>query len=357
MSAGEPARKKRKLPAFVGRVSPPKTIVVDPLSRGEENTKWLRDHQPPGTAGPYNSYWRQFQSFCQRESLSPLPAEPDTVISFMRLLLGDGKARGTINKAALAAISEAHRLNDLPSPTVSDWVSLAKKTITWLNPPPKTKRPLLLSHIRQMVQVMDAQSTTDTRDMLLLFLMFLGLLRESEAVSLRLEDVYVEEVNPGHPVLFVWVGTQDPTKTDQGCRGEYIILDSNPGNPLECAVSWYLRYRDMRGSHQSPFLFSTSPGNTTKMSSRAPNAILKRWVRKLGLDPAEFSSHSARHGGATAAAAEGVQERLLKRHGRWKSDQVRVYIHETLANRLGVSQAILRADPSCFPPVRGTGGQ
>ena len=176
-------------------------------------------------------------------------------------------------------------------------------------------------------------------------------------MALRLEDVYVEDVSPGHPALFVWVGTNDPTKTDQGCLGEYIILDSNPGNPLECVVGWYLRYRDMRGSYQSPFLFSASPRNTARMSKRAPNSILKRWVHKLGLDPAEFSSHSARHGGATAAASEGVPERLLKRHGRWRSDQVRVYIHETLANRLGVSQAILRADPSCVFPVRGTRAQ
>ena len=236
MSAGEPARKKRKLPASVSRASPPQTIVVDPLSREDENTKWLKDHQPPGTAGAYNAYWRQFQDFCQRESLSPLPAEPDTVISSMRLLLEDGKARGTINKAALAALSEAHRLSGLPSPTLSDRVALAKKTITRLTPPPKTKRPLLLSHIRQMIQVVDAQSVADTRDMLVLLLMFLGLLRESEAVALRLEDVYVEDVSPGHPVLFVWVGTHDPTKTDQGCLGGYIILDSNPGNPLECSV-------------------------------------------------------------------------------------------------------------------------
>ena len=137
MSAEEPLRKKRKLPAFVSRAPPPpKTIVVDPLSREEENTKWLKDHQPPGISGSYGAYWRQFLNFCQRESLSPLPALPDTVISFMRSLLEDGKARGTINKAALAAISEAHRLHGLPSPTLSDRVSLAKKTITRLTPPP-----------------------------------------------------------------------------------------------------------------------------------------------------------------------------------------------------------------------------
>ena len=46
----------------------------------------------------------------------------------------------------------------------------------------------------------------------------------------------------------------------------------------------------------------------------------------------------------TEAAREGVEERLLKRHGNWESDDVRVYINDSPQRRLAVSEALLRDD-------------
>ena len=46
-------------------------------------------------------------------------------------------------------------------------------------------------------------------------------------------------------------------------------------------------------------------------------------IAKLGFDPALFGMHSLRAGGATAAVNCGVQDRLLKRHGRWKSESAK----------------------------------
>ena len=47
---------------------------------------------------------------------------------------------------------------------------------------------------------------------------------------------------------------------------------------------------------------------------------IKDLLRKVDLDPVKFGVHSLRSGGATAAAASGLSDRLFKRHGRWKSD-------------------------------------
>lgn len=38
----------------------------------------------------------------------------------------------------------------------------------------------------------------------------------------------------------------------------------------------------------------------------------------LGYDSKCFGTHFLRAGGATAAANNGVSDRLFKRHGRWK---------------------------------------
>ena len=47
-----------------------------------------------------------------------------------------------------------------------------------------------------------------------------------------------------------------------------------------------------------------------------------------------FGLHSLRAGGATAAANLGVNDRLFKKHRRWKSEKVKDgYIHESLETK------------------------
>ena len=49
--------------------------------------------------------------------------------------------------------------------------------------------------------------------------------------------------------------------------------------------------------------------------------------------------HSLRAGGATAAANLGVNDRLFKKHGRWKSEKVKNgYIHENIEAKLIVTK-------------------
>jgi hypothetical protein len=46
---------------------------------------------------------------------------------------------------------------------------------------------------------------------------------------------------------------------------------------------------------------------------------VKRRLREIGVCPTDYSTHSFRKGGATQAAKKGVQDCVVKAHGRWKS--------------------------------------
>ena len=61
---------------------------------------------------------------------------------------------------------------------------------------------------------------------------------------------------------------------------------------------------------------------------------------KVHLPNAEnISPHSLRSGGASAAAENGVSDRMISKHGRWKSEGARNgYIKDSLRNRLSVSK-------------------
>ena len=74
--------------------------------------------------------------------------------------------------------------------------------------------------------------------------------------------------------------------------------------------------------------------------SRLRELLLDK-IAKLGFDPALFGMHSLRAGGATAAANCGVQDRLFKRHGRWKSESAKDgYVKDSLKRRLEVSKSL-----------------
>ena len=63
---------------------------------------------------------------------------------------------------------------------------------------------------------------------------------------------------------------------------------------------------------------------------------------QLGYNPNDYGLHSLRSGGATSAvyySGHSIPERLLKIHGRWKSDSAKdMYVHESLENRLQVTK-------------------
>jgi len=66
----------------------------------------------------------------------------------------------------------------------------------------------------------------------------------------------------------------------------------------------------------------------------------KGCVKGLGYDEKKYGSHSHRFGGATAAVINNpnLSERLLKLHGRWKSDIAKdMFILEQTQNRLSVT--------------------
>ena len=57
--------------------------------------------------------------------------------------------------------------------------------------------------------------------------------------------------------------------------------------------------------------------------TRAREIVLDAFSQ-LGFPAKLFGLHSLRSGGATAAANAGVNDRLFKRHGRWRSDKLRM---------------------------------
>jgi hypothetical protein len=131
-------------------------------------------------------------------------------------------------------------------------------------------------------------------------------------------------------------------ETETAERGHSVVL-AEPENSRLNAVKWFHLYvRIWEAAHLDSAWLLCNATTGAKLAPTTPNHAIKRLLPAVGVkDPENYGSHSCRRGGATAAAASGVEERLIKRLGNWRFDAVHLYITESLANRLSVSRKLL----------------
>ena len=66
---------------------------------------------------------------------------------------------------------------------------------------------------------------------------------------------------------------------------------------------------------------------------------LLKVIKAAGLNWKDYGLHSLQAGGTSLAANKGIQGRLFKRHGRWKSDRAKDgYVEDDLKMLLSVSK-------------------
>jgi integrase len=296
--------------------------------------EWIKAHAPTNTTAVYATYAKQYLLFTEKEVLNP--HDPVSVASFMRDCVERPKplSRSTVTKVIPSAIADLYRY-DTFSPTRDPLVKQAKKVCVSLTTPSKPKLPVTPAMLVQMAK-RATPNEISIRDVFMFIIMFVGFLREEEVTSLKVEDMWIGKLaGVEEEVLFVCVAK---SKTDPGRNGAIMVLAACPGSFI-CPVKWYRLYCKVRRS--TTHVFHCADKEASKMAKSTPNGLLKKALTGLGIDPKPYGSHSLRRGGATAAAAYQVRTHVLKRHGRWASDAVYLYIQDPGETRVAVSRAIL----------------
>jgi len=252
-----------------------------------------------------------FRAWCQARAVTALPAEPQTLAAYLAdLALTDRPA--TIGRK-LAAIAVAHRDAGLESPTEHGMV---KRTLAGIRrekgTAPHQKSALLVDDLRRMVAPLGA-SLLDRRDRALILLGFAAALRRSELVALRVDDVRFEEEG--------LVLTLRRSKTNQEGRLETIAVAYGT-EVRTCPVRALRAWLAAAGIVAGPLFVGLTPHGglrATALGDRMVAHVVKRRCRAVGIDPSAVAGHSLRRGFATAAARAKKPDRMIKRHGRWKS--------------------------------------
>ena len=168
----------------------------------------------------------------------------------------------------------------------------------------------------------------------------MGFLRFNEAIKLRRCDIII---NKTFLSLFI-----QNSKTDVYREGSWVYLTKLDTAlcPIEL-ISHYFKKGNIKGNCQKCIFRGII---TTKSHSKLRNCDkhvsytcvrenVIEGLKNIGAETKLFGLHSLRVGGATAAANLGVNDRLFKKHGRWKSEKVKDrYIHESIEVKLIVTK-------------------
>ena len=188
-----------------------------------------------------------------------------------------------------------------------------------------------------------SSSLYDLRFLVMCFLGFAGFFRIQELLSVQLKNVLFTN---SHIEI-----TLEKSKCDQHRDGQIVFISKIDSQ--YCPVRLLLKfltackidYKVDSSFFVIPRLFKAKKGYSASKTlgisySRAREIFLEK-LNECNIPSNKYGLHSLRSGGASAASSSGVDERLISKHGRWKSDVSKNgYIKDSLDKRLKISKSL-----------------
>lgn len=323
------------------------------------------------TQSAYRSDWGSFSRWCRLHGHQVMPASPAAVCEYLADLANhvhsDGSweyAPSTISRR-LAAITKMHELAGHTSPAHHPAVTTTMSGIRRDRVrPTRRMSPLLLNDLRSVLASIELwqfpQAVIGRRDTALLVMGFAGAFRRSELAEMIVGDV------THHPEDGLHIRLRK-SKTDQEGRGAVRALPfgRHPSTCPPCAlIGWMeameafeiegrvglLRLlrrppptdvpmhvcRSVRPNVDLPTdrplfrpIHKTGVPGDGPVSGHAINAMVKRRVAAVGLDPADFGGHSLRAGFVTQAVRAGADAgSIMRQTGHRSPAMVEIYRRE-----------------------------
>ena len=299
------------------------------------------------TVRQYSARYLVFRSFCVSSGFSFLPCTVPNCFLFFSHLLDTGISRATFT-SFFYAVRFVHDLAGLGNPCNNTVMSyLFDAGCRLLAKTPNRRRPVSLSTIRTafLFHSCASRPLTQFRTECFISVSFFGFFRANETLHLQLKHVSFED---SFVRIFV-----PKRKNDQFREGHEVLLTKL--NESVCPFTLLSTYIKMLSPTSPdcylfvPLSFSVLTGLHSAKSFSKPLSYstmldaVRGYLNEAHVLPDNFGLHSLRAGAASEAAANGVDNRILKKHGGWKSDTARdMYIADSTASRLSVTESFLK---------------
>lgn len=291
------------------------------------------------TRTAYEKGWRCFSSWCRSVDLVPREAKPDDIVRFLVAMASESRTDGgkplALNTLRLyrTGLNDRWRMMGSPSPASAKVVDEVLQGLARLRgDTPRRVKALREYQILAMLEAC-SEGLHGLRDAAILSLGFAAALRRSELCHVRTEDLERKEAKG----IVVHVRR---SKTDaQGTGQQVAVIEGKAVKPILHVERWLRESGISEG-----FVFQTllrggvasgrplDPGDVAR--------IVKRYARKIGLDPREYSGHSLRAGFVTSAAVHHARiDKIMEVTRHRNPETVMKYIRdeESFVDHAGAS--------------------
>ena len=301
-------------------------IITDIKALQQETLLNLKSSKASNTVRAYKSDFNDFEIFCARNGFNSLPSEPK-IVSLYLTHLSTKNAKMSTLKRRLVSIGVIHRLKghylDTKHPSIIENIMGIKRRKGSIQ---KSKKPLLINHLKQLINVIDEQKNEDIkklRDRSIILVGFTGGFRRNEIVSLDYEDLdFVEEG------LKIQIRRSKTDQFGEGSVKALPYLDSSKYCPVISLKNWIEISKIESGPLFRRFV-KGSKLSKNRLTDQTVALLIKEYLMLAGIDSKNYSGHSLRSGFATSAAESGAEERnIMAMTGHKSTEMVRRYIKE-----------------------------
>lgn len=298
----------------------------------------LVQDRAPKTVSSYVRAYQAWKKWAFQFSATPLPADPSVFSLYMVHLIQQGSSVSSLNSAIYGAswVHKKSGFRELSSCPVVQQVAEAGRRI--LAKPPNRKKALEVCQVKRVISRLEKSDLAGIQVAALFALGFFGFLRWDDLSRLTVDNLQFAD---SHLALFLV-----QRKNDQFRDGSWVLIARNDSSP--CPVAVVEKFLNMGKHDRTSRLFRRILKTEKRvelrkepMSYSRAQELIKQELQKEGLNPSLYGIHSLRAGGASAAAALGIPDRLVQRQGGWRSEQSRNnYIQESLESLLTVTKTI-----------------
>ena len=303
-------------------------LITDIKALHEETLNNLKNSKANNTIRAYKSDFRDFGSFCAKNGLKSLPADPKIVSLYMTYLSTKDAKMSTLRRR-LVSIGVIHRLKghylDMKHPIIiENLMGIKRKKGSYQ----KGKKPILINHLKLMIDAIDKDISDETgirklRDKTIILLGFAGGFRRIELISIDFEDL--EFVSEGVKIFI------RKSKTDQ--FGEGMIKGLPYFTSQKYCPVWHLKkWLEISEIKSGPIFRRFSKGlnlGKNRLTDQSVALFLKKHLLNAGIENQNYSGHSLRSGFATVTAESGADARsIMAMTGHKTTHMVSRYIKE-----------------------------
>ena len=306
-------------------------------------TQILLKSRETNTLKNYSIYFEKWNKWASEfPDIMVIPAQEFHVVLYLIHLFQTGSSYPVI-RTTHYAINFFHTIAGYSKPCDSSFSTNILEGIKRIKGHKVQKKdPITVKHLHKLFRSFGGKNMdlTNLRTMTMCVLGFMGFLRFSEIANIKCHDVIIYST---HLALFI-----EKSKTDVYRDGSWVYLTKLESEL--CPIKLLNKYMKATNSkqHSDKFLFRAILKTQKCIKLRKANKpisysrirdLLLEALQEIGLSSKHFGLHSLRSGGATAAANLGVKDRLFKKHGRWKSENIKdSYVHENIQEKLLVTR-------------------